>query len=183
MLANLRVLFGRLVDIVLLRGGPETLPASPALLATVVALNAVVSVAVVSLIPAAPAFSPLELIVSIFVPLAWYHVAFKLVKKPERFVQTMTAFFGVNTLFQPVVSPMFAAMLPYLEKQDPSLPPPAALSLLFLAITVWLLVVWVRIVHAAFEWPYVGAVIFVFAQNFAAIFIYALVFGTPAGKT
>ena len=38
----------------------------------------------------------------------------------------------------------------------------------------------VRIVHAAFEWPYVGAIIFVFAQNFAAIFIYALVFGTPA---
>jgi hypothetical protein len=180
MLANLRVLFGRLVDIVLLRGGPESLPASPGLLAAMVLLNAAVSVTVVALIPTAPEFSPLELIVSIAVPLAWYHVAFKLVKKPERFVQTMIAFFGVNTLFQPVVSPMFATMLPYLEKQDPAMPPPAALSLLFLAITVWLLVVWVRIVHAAFEWPYVGAIVFVFAQNFAAIFIYALVFGTPA---
>jgi hypothetical protein len=180
MLANLRVLFGRLVDIVLLRGGPESLPASPGLLVAMVLLNAAVSVTVVALIPTAPEFSPLELIMSIAVPLAWYHVAFRLVKKPERFVQTMTAFFGVNTLFQPIVSPLFATMLPYLEKQDPAMPPPAALSLLFLAITVWLLVVWVRIVHAAFEWPYVGAIIFVFAQNFAAIFIYALVFGTPA---
>jgi hypothetical protein len=182
MLANLRVLFGRLIDIVLLRGGPESLPASPGLLAGIVLLNAAVSVIVVSLIPTAPEFSPTELIVSILVPLLWYQAAFALVGKPERFVQTMIAFFGVNTIFQPVVSPMFATMLPYLEKQDPSMPPPAALSLLFLGITVWLLIVWVRIVRAAFEWPYAGSIIFVFAQNFAAIFIYAMVFGVSPGK-
>ena len=38
MLVNLRALLVRLIDIVLLRGGPEQLPASSALLAVVVAL-------------------------------------------------------------------------------------------------------------------------------------------------
>ena len=182
MLANLRVLFGRLVDIVLLRGGPESLPASLGMLAVTILLNVVVSAVVVALIPTAPAFSVLEMIVSIVVPLLWFQVAFALAKKPERFVQTMVAFFGVNMLFQPLVAPMFAALLPYFAKADPTLPPPAALSLLFLAITAWLMIVWVRIVHAAFEWPYVAAIVFVFAQNFFTFVVYAAVFGAAADK-
>jgi hypothetical protein len=182
MLANLRVLLERLVDIVLLRGGPESLPASPAMLAVTIALNVVVSAIVVALIPTAPAFSPLEVILSIVVPLLWFQISFALVKKPERFVQTMIAFFGINTLFQPLVAPMSAALLPYIAKQDPNMPPPAALSLLFLAISVWLLIVWVRIVHAAFEWPYFAAIVFVFAQIFATFVVYAAVFGVAPDK-
>jgi hypothetical protein len=182
MLANLRVLFGRLIDIVLLRGGPESLPASPGILGITILFNVVVTLIVVLLIPTATTFSPLEMIVSILVPLLWFQVAFSLVKKPERFVQTMTAFFGVNALFQPLVAPMFAALVPYLAKQDPNMPPPAALSLLFLAVTVWLLIVWVRIVRAAFEWSTVGAVVFVLAQNFFAIVVYSALFGAAPGK-
>jgi len=46
MLANLRALFGLLVDIVLLRRGPESLPASPSLLVIVIVLNTAMSLAV-----------------------------------------------------------------------------------------------------------------------------------------
>ena len=43
MLVNLRAVLARVVDIVLLRAGPETLPASTGLLAVVVAVNVAVS--------------------------------------------------------------------------------------------------------------------------------------------
>jgi len=182
MLVNLRALLGSLIDLVLFRRGPETLPASPGVLAFVVALNAAVTALVVAFIPTVPAVTALEMLANAAVPLLWYWIAFSLAKKPERFVQTMSAFFGVNAIFQPVVAPMFAALLPYIQKPDPNVPPPAALSLLFLAITVWLLIVWVRIVHAAFEWPYAACILFVFAQNFAALYIFALLFGGASGQ-
>ncbi|HEY6125590.1 MAG TPA: hypothetical protein VIV63_13135 [Steroidobacteraceae bacterium] len=182
MLVNLRALFGLLVDIVLLRRGPESLPASPSVLAIFVVLNGALSALIASLIPSHPDISIVELIVSPFVPMLWYLIAFSLAKKPERFVQTMVAFFGVNLLFQPVVAPMLAALTPYMEKQDPAMPPPAALSLLFIVLSVWLLIVWVRIVRIAFEWPTIVAFVFVLAQNLVAIFIYSAMFGVSSGK-
>jgi hypothetical protein len=182
MLVNLRALFGLLVDIVLLRRGPESLPASPSLLAILVVLNGALSALIAALIPTHPDISIVELVVSPVVPMAWYAIAFAVVKKSERFVQTMVAFFGVNLLFQPVVAPMLAALTPYMEKQDPAMPPPAALSLLFIVLSVWLLIVWVRIVRTAFEWPTVVAFIFVFAQNLVAIYVYTAMFGVSSGK-
>jgi len=182
MLANLRVLFGRLIDIVLLRGGPEQLPASAGLLAFTVFLNAAVFTFVVALIPTLPALSPFELFVSTIVPLLWFQVAFTIAKKPERFVQTMTAFFGVNALFQPLVVPLSAALLPYMQKPDPAMPPPAAPSLLLLAISLWMLIVLVRIVHDAFEWRYLASIAFVFGQKIAVFVVYAAVFGVPSAK-
>jgi hypothetical protein len=177
MLANLRALFVRLIDIVLLRGGPEQLPASPSLLVILVLLNGAVSVLIASLIAALPDTTVLEFIVGSLVPLVWFYFAFTIVKKPERFVQTMIAYFGVNILFQPLVVPMLTALRPYMEKQDPSAPAPAALSLLFLAIGLWVITIWVRIVRSAFEWPIFVAIIFVFAQNLVALYVYAMLFG------
>jgi hypothetical protein len=179
MLVNLRALFARIIDIVLLRAGPETLPASPGLLAVLVAVNLAVTATVLTLIPSSRDLSVLELIVSALVPLLWYQVAFALANKPERFVQTMIAFFGVNILFQPLLGPLVAALLPYMAKPDPAVAPPAALSLLFLLVSVWLLVVWVRVVRAAFEWPYFIVVIFIFGQTIAAIFVDLMLFGAP----
>ena len=61
MLANLRALFGVVVDIVLLRRGPEHLPASPALLAvTIAAKRRRVRDRRPRLFPRLPEFSPLE---------------------------------------------------------------------------------------------------------------------------
>jgi len=182
MLANLRILFARLIDIVLLRAGPEALPASPAVLAFTILLNATVSVLMVVLVPGVPAFNPLELLVSLVVPLLWFQVAFALEKKRERFLQTMTALFGVNSLFMPFITPVLVALLPYMQKQDPNTPPPAAMTLLLLVLGIWQLVVLVRIVRAAFEWNYVAVVIFVLAQNLASLFIAAALFGVPPVK-
>jgi len=37
-------------------------------------------------------------------------------------------------------------------------------------------------VHAAFEWPYFAAIVFVFAQIFATFVVYAAVFGVAPDK-
>jgi hypothetical protein len=37
----------------------------------------------------------------------------------------------------------------------------------------------VRIVRAAFEWPYVAAIVFIFGLNFASALVYGVLFGVP----
>ncbi len=179
MLVNLRAVLARVVDIILLRGGPESLPASSSLLAIVIAVNVAVSAAVTALMPTAPESWPLQLLVGTIVTLLWFQLAFTLANKPERFVQTATAIFGATTLFLPALIPMVTALLPYLDKPDPPVDPPAALSILTALLAIWLLTVQVRIVRAAFEWPYVGAIIFIFGLNFASALVYGVLFGVP----
>jgi hypothetical protein len=180
MLVNLRVLFARLIDIILLRAGPESLPASASLLAVVIALNVAVSAIITSLIPTAPSRLSVEFLLDTVVALVWFQVAFALVNKRERFVQTMTAFFGVFTLFLPVLLPLAISLLPYTIKPDPANPPPTLSTLVGAALVIWLLVVLVRIVKAAFEWPYVAAILFIFGLRIATALVYAMLFGIPS---
>jgi len=180
MLVNLRALFVRLIDIVLLRSGPEQLPASPGLLTIVVAMNVAVSAIVYSLLAKPPLHWQLQLLVGTVVTLVWFRVAFGFVNKPERFLQTSAAVFGTNTLFVPALIPMVAELLPFLEKPEPTASPPALLSLLAAVLGIWLLTVQVRIVRAAFEWHFIAAIIFIFGMNFASALVYGMLFGVPA---
>ena len=182
MLVNLRAVLARVVDIVLLRAGPETLPASKGLLAVVVAVNVAVSAAVTAFMPTAPQSWPLQLLVGTIVTVLWFQLAFTLANKPERFLQTATAIFATTTLFLPALIPLVTALLPYLDKPDPAVDPPAAPSILCALLAIWLLTVQVRIVRAAFEWPYVAAIIFIFGLNFASALVYGVLFGVPSGS-
>ena len=182
MLVNLRALLARLIDIVLLRGGPENLPASPGLLGFVVAMSIVTGLAIAALTTGEFEFPAMELLVTTLVPLLWYQIAFSMAMKRERFVQTMIAYFGVNTLFTPLFTPVVNALRPYIQPPDPNNPAPAVLSLLFLLLVVWVFVVWVRIVRSAFEWPYFGAILFVVAQNLVAIYVVLALFGASPNK-
>jgi len=179
MLVNLRALFGAIVDIMLFRRGPDSLPTSVGLLVGLIVVNGALAAFLVSAFGLGSEMSIVELIAGVAVPLAWYWVAFRLANKPERFVQTMTAFFGVNVLLQPIVAPLLASLAPYMVKPDPAVPPPAALSLLFFVVFVWAMCVWLRVVRAAFEWPYFAVIIFVIAQAFFTLSIDRLFFGTP----
>jgi hypothetical protein len=182
MLVNLRAVLARVVDIVLLRAGPETLPASKGLLAVVIAVNVAVSAAVTTVMPTAPQSWPLQLLVGTIVTVLWFQLAFALANKPERFLQTATAIFATTTLFLPALIPLVTALLPYLDKPDPAVDPPAALSILCALLAIWLLIVQVRIVRAAFEWPYFAAIIFIFGLNFASALVYGVLFGVPSGS-
>jgi len=185
MLANLRALFGVVVDIILLRRGPEQLPASPLLMSVVVAVNCVVyGVAyhsqILPFLPEAQSRWPLDMALSTLLTLVWFRVAFKLVKKPERFVQTMIAVFATNTLFLPLELALIGQLLPYILKK----PPEAAPALLVLAmciLAVWTLAVLVRIVRLAFEWSWVRSIVFLFAGNIAIAIFLSILFGSSQG--
>lgn len=180
MLANLRALFSSVVDIILFRRGPENLPASQALLAVLVAVSIVGSV-IMSAVASLPTSNALlESVVGSAVMLLWFRVALAVAGKRERFLQTMTAIFGVNILFLPVMVPLLGALLPYLEKSDANTPPPAALFLITLLVGVWAFAVEIRIVRAAFECPWIGAVLLVIGEFFAAGFVAMLLFAPAA---
>jgi hypothetical protein len=180
MLANLRALFGCVVDIILLRRGPEALPASQGLLVVLVALNVGGSLIMAAATSVPLASALLQILVACAVMLLWFRGALVVAQKRERFVQTMTAMFGVSALFLPVVIPLLRALSPYLEKPDPNVPPPAALALITFFVLIWALVVQVRIVRDAFECPWFGAILLVAGEFIAASFVSMLLFGVPA---
>jgi len=182
MLANLRALFGVFVDIMLLKRGPENLPASRTLLTVLVVLNFVLySIANSVLVPPPGPKAPdpwLLQLAGIALLLAWFRVAFLLARKPERFVQTMIAVFGVNLLSLPAL-PLFAALVPYVEQKPGGEPAPAVLQLLVVAVGFWLAAVLVRIVKVAFEWSWVAAILFMLGSSFGILLLIGLLFGEP----
>jgi len=183
MLANLRALFGAMVDIVLLRRGPEQLPVSSALLYTVVALSIITSCFFVLVTPVTLPLALAQGVVSAAVMLLWFRTALRIANKSERFLQTMTAIFGVNVLFVPVMVPLYGAMLPYIEKANPANPPPAALLIITLMFGLWALWIEMRIVRAAFECPWIGALLIVIGEFFASGLVLMMLFGGPQAST
>ena len=106
MLANLRALFGVVVDIVLLRRGPEHLPASPALLAAVIAIYLVVYSVLTILSPNVPPIWVLPLLMAALIAVLWFRAGLVAAKKRERFTQTTAAYFAATTMFLPVLVPL-----------------------------------------------------------------------------
>jgi hypothetical protein len=179
MLANLRALFGVVVDIVLLRRGPEQLPASQALLGIVVVTQVLITAVMTAMSPKPPPSWPLQLLFSTVFPMLWFQAALTLAQKRERLVQTLTAFFAASALFMPVLVPLAAALQPYMADPDNVKPPPGGVVLPAAVFTLWLLAVQVRIVRSAFEWPIFLSIVFVLAQQFVGTWLLALLFATP----
>jgi hypothetical protein len=180
MLANLRALFGVVVDIVFLRRGPENIPASSTLLGVVVTVYVTLYTLayhafVLSAVPAAPRSWALQIVLAVLIELLWFWIAFRIVRKPERFVQTMTAVFATSTVFIPAL-PMVGALLPSM-KEGATVQPPAMLSFLTAFVGIWMVVILVRIVRAAFEWSWPISIAFLFAANFIPVIFLSLIFG------
>jgi hypothetical protein len=180
MLANLRALFSVIVDILLLRRGPEQLPASSVLLAAVVGVYLVISSLVAVSVSVQDRNWPLELLIGTTTMMIWYRVALQLAKKRERFQQTMTAMFGVSTIFAPLLVPLLnSAQMQILAKQQPS----QFTAMLALFLMVWLIVVFVRIVRSAFEWPWPAGLLLVIGQEIFSVVVFVLIFGAPSGAS
>jgi hypothetical protein len=184
MLANLRALFGVVVDIVLLRRGPEQLPASAPLLVITVVLYAVVASLVASAVAAPDESWQLSIGIVIVVTLLWYQVALRLAGKRERFLQTLTAMFAVQVLFAPLRMPVVSELMIQAKAyEDHQIPPSTLLTLLAVSLMVWQFVVTVRIIRSAFEWTWVPAVILALAQEFAMLLVLAALLGGATPPT
>ncbi|MBC7976194.1 MAG: hypothetical protein H7138_14575 [Myxococcales bacterium] len=172
----MRALLGVIVDIILLRRGPEHVPASPALLAVVIAVYAAAVAITASLFGPSEQRWAIELVVAITATLVFYQLALTFAKKRERFTQTMTAIFAVRAIFTPLLIPMMGALLAAMKGGQPA---PSMLALLLLAGMIWNFVIDVRIVRTAFEWPTPGAVMMVIAQQLVMLAIFIMLVGTP----
>ena len=176
MLANLRALFGVVVDIVLLRRGPEHLPASSTLLAILVVAYAVVAGLVASAVATPDQRWPIELVVVIGTTLLWYQVALRVANKRERFVQTLSAMFAARLLFAPLAMPLMSAWMEQVRLfEETKTPPSSLIGLLAFFLTLWLFVVNARIVRGAFEWPWFPAVVLTLAQEVAMLVVLAAI--------
>jgi hypothetical protein len=185
MLANLRALFGCLFDIILLRRGPESLPASPVLLVIAVALNVVLysigyHLFLQPIMPAGSATSFVQILAGALLTLLWFRIAFQLASKSERFLQTMIAMFAAETMTIPAL-PLLAAVMQYTKPGDASAP--ILLLLLAAVVGIWILAVLVHIVKSAFEWSWVQAVLMVFGSNIGIGILLALVFGETSNSS
>jgi hypothetical protein len=177
MLANLRALFAVVVDIVLLRRGPEHLPASPMLLAILVAAYVAITGLVYHLTSTPDPRWPMVVTLVVVVTMLWYRVALQLVGKSERFTQTLTALFALRVLFTPLDLPIRITLYSQIQA---GVEPSNALALVFLVQLVWLFVLNVRIVRSAFEWQWPAAIIMVLAYEFAVLLAAAALFGRAA---
>ncbi|MEO6081392.1 MAG: hypothetical protein ABIQ86_16725 [Steroidobacteraceae bacterium] len=149
-------------DIVLLRRGPEDLPASWALLLLTIAGQVVVALLIGAVLPPLPAkaatpdHSLAMLLIDLLVMLLWGWGILRMAEKPERYLQMMTAIFGCQLVLQPLVAPAAWAVGFYGTESPWSLP--AAV------LGVWALVVLARVLRAATEWAMFSCVFLVFGQ-------------------
>ena len=86
----------------------------------------------------------------------------------------------LGRFFLPALVPLSNALRPYIEKADPTVAPPAALLLVTLWLMLWGFIVEIRIVKAAFECSWLGAVLLVVGESIAYVVVVALLFGSAA---
>jgi hypothetical protein len=162
------------VQIALLRRGPQDLPASTFLLAATVLGYALVVVVISSLLPPTNAWS-LPLLVYVLFTLAWYIGMLRLVGRPERTVQTVTAVFGVQAVVSPPMIVSQWLMRRFGQDSDWQLP----IAFSGLVLVIWLIAALSHVVKAALEWSTAASVALVILQMAAAQLLAIAVF--PAG--
>lgn len=177
MLGSLRALLAGLVDIFLFRRGPDVLPTSTTLLGLVVVVHTALHGYFAASLPETSPYWPFALALNIVFTLAWYFLSLKRANKPERFTQTMTAMYGINALFVPLVMPLAISFMSQPKEQQATSGP---LVLLLLALSAWALALNVSILRKAFEWPIGTALGLFLGQNVVWVIIAALLFGAPA---
>lgn len=164
-------------QIALLRRGPQDVPASPVLLAGTVLAFFAVNAAVSVLLPPFPGPWLLHLLVEVLFLLAWYAVLLRALKKPERFLQTVTALFGYQLVLSPLLIASSWLVQRFQQQPDSTLLLPVLVMALGLAI--WLIAAGGHIVKAALEWAMPASVALVILQVLAGQMLLFAIFPPP----
>lgn len=165
------------LDILSLRAGPEDLPSSPRLLVGVFVLLVVLQSGFGAwLMPDEAALLP-QALLSGLVSLGWLALVLRLFGKPERFLQTATAMLGVACAFAPIAIPVLATVRPT-PGQPVAVSPLAMLAFL---ISLYLIYINGRILHAALERPLAQCIIlFLLGELMVFALMVTLGFGASA---
>ena len=139
-----------ILDICLLRGRAQDLPASVGLVWIAAAASVVVNT--LGMLGQDVGFAPLLFIVSqvaLFGAVAW--LVLRLRGFPARWLQTMTALYAVDAVFNLLLLPLLPELVEML-KQGPDVVPGWE-GFTMLALVGWLLLVNARVLREATEWP------------------------------
>jgi len=146
---QLSAAFSTLVGITRLKNGPEDLPASSGLLVAAILLSTIPDLLTLAIMPLPEQLSPpVMMAVRIVTTLVWYGAILRLAQKPERFLQTLTAVFGIRFILAPAL--VFTGWFFLTYQQDAAMRVPA--TLLRTAVEIWALVILARILRSATGW-------------------------------
>jgi len=159
------------VQLVLLRRGPQDLPASELLLALTLLAYLAVNMLLAILLTADESWEG-PLLVSTLFTLLWYLGLLRVVRRPERTLQTVTAVFGFQTLLSPLVVGT-EWLLRRLENDVVWYVPISCLGLLLLA---WVIAANSHIIKSALEWTGSASVALVILQMLAGLAVLFAVF-------
>lgn len=156
-------------DLTFARRGPEDLPVSVQLLAITTTLYVVLFCALVAALGPPPGNWVAQLLVSVAFTLLWIRGILTLFNKPERFLQTASASFGISLLTLPIAVPLQLQVMRLMEqtlKLPPGapLPPNSAIMVLAMPVLLWLFYVQARVLRSALEIPMFQAVMLIVAQ-------------------
>lgn len=154
-------------EILRLRKGAEDLPVSPSLLLATIGLVVAAGLLIVQLAPEPGSHSAAVLAIDTTVMLLWGRIVLQAVRRPERYLQTMTAIFGVQLVLQPLLAPIAWFYARY--SADPNLGF-IAVSLLMM-IKLWALVAEIRIVRSATGWTTFPCVLAAICQEMVTLMI------------
>ena len=154
----LRTFFG----IARLRSGPEDLPVSAPLLVLTIVLAIVPDVVRIVIAPSAEDLPVvLILVLEVAITLLWYGAVLKIARRPERFLQTMTAIFGFQIILAPAV--LLTTWLFQAYAQDASWQLPAGMA--GFALVIWVATIMVRILRSATGWPAFACIVLFLGQQ------------------
>jgi hypothetical protein len=163
--------FRTYLDITLFRRGPEDLPVSQMLLFVTIAANILLGLAFDALLPL-PEYDRIAIAVAeVVFAVAWYWALLQLARRPERFIQTASAIFGVSIVMLPLYT--LAKWLTFGHKPD-DLPP--LVLFVGLVVQVWLLGVNSRILQAATQWPLAACIGLTLLREVVLLMVIAAVF-------
>lgn len=164
--------FDTLIGILRFRKGPEDMPASGNLLVAMI-IGGVALRAIALVMTPDPGGNPAVLIgLEIGVMLLGLKLALRLARHPERFTQTATAWLGAQLVAGPAVLLTRWLILSHNQPQDPMTP---VAQVLFLVVAVWMLIVTVRILRSATEWPLFACILLALAiELFTAAVVMSL---------
>ena len=168
-------IFGIYADIARFRRGPEDLPASANLLLVTLVCYALLDALLLSIAPNLPGNHAVLIGIDIGVTLFWYWMLLRIARKPERYLQTVSAVFGFQLVLAPVLLATGWAFLKY--QADPTWQLPVAL--LRLVVEVWALVVLSRILRSATGWPMAGCVALSIAQELITLLLVSAIVPAP----
>ncbi len=174
-------LLGRIIDLLLARGGPQDLPWSPALLWRLLWLALAVDWLATVLIEAADDSLPrFALSFACDVLLPWLLLA--LMSRQARYVQTLSALLATGIVLALVFLPLALAAVAagMSEAGNEGTVGQGLLALAILATVAWKIWITGNIWHHALEWPFVAGIGVALALFVLELGLDRLVFGVPA---